>query len=74
MGDGKAQQAERRLVGQSGKPPGPLGAILREFGRADGALTLGELAGRLGIERSALDGMIRLLVRKGRLRRADGPG
>jgi hypothetical protein len=45
-----------------------LSRILNEFEAARGALTLVELSRRLGIERSALEGMLRLLVRKGRLR------
>lgn len=49
-----------------------LSGVLREFEGARGNLTLVEIARRLGTERSALEGMIQLLVRKGRLRRARG--
>jgi len=49
-----------------------LSGVLREFEDARGNLTLVEIARRLGTERSALEGMIQLLVRKGRLRRARG--
>ena len=48
--------------------PSTLSGILRVFENARGNLTLAEMARQLGIERSALDGMIQLLVRKGRLR------
>ena len=49
-----------------------LSGILREFENARGDITLAELARHLGVERSALDGMIQLLVRKGRLREVGG--
>ncbi len=49
-----------------------LSGVLREFENARGDLTFAEVAGKLGIERSALDGMIQLLVRKGRLREVGG--
>ena len=49
-----------------------LSGVLREFENARGDITLAELARKLGVERSALDGMIQLLVRKGRLREMSG--
>jgi len=49
-----------------------LSGVLREFENARGDITLAELARHLGVERSALDGMIQLLVRKGRLREVGG--
>ena len=45
-----------------------LSRILKEFEGAEGPLDLNELSRRLGVERSALDGMLEYLVRKGRLR------
>ena len=45
-----------------------LSRILQEFERAEGPLDLNELSRRLGVERSALDGMLEYLVRKGKLR------
>ena len=51
-----------------------LSGILREFENGRGGLTLAEIARKLDIERSALEGMIQLLVRKGRLREVCGPG
>jgi hypothetical protein len=45
-----------------------LSTILKEFERAEGPLDLNELSRRLGVERSALDGMLEYLVRKGKLR------
>jgi DNA-binding IclR family transcriptional regulator len=48
-----------------------LSQILQELERADGDLELNELSRRLGVERSALDGMIETLVRKGRLREVE---
>ena len=44
-----------------------LSQILEEFEKAKGPLDLNELSQRLGVERSALEGMLQLLVRKGRL-------
>lgn len=41
--------------------------VLHEFGAASAPLDLNELSRRLGIDRSALDGMIEFWVRKGRL-------
>ena len=52
--------------------PPTLSGVLREFENARGDITLAELARKLGVERSALDGMIQLLVRKGRLREVGG--
>ncbi len=52
--------------------PPTLSGVLREFENASRDLTLAEVARKLGIERSALDGMIQLLVRKGRLREVGG--
>lgn len=45
-----------------------LSRILEELEEAKGPLDLNEMSRRLGVERSALDGMLQLLVRKGRLR------
>ena len=45
-----------------------LSRILEELEEARGPLDLNEMSRRLGVERSALDGMLQLLVRKGRLR------
>lgn len=42
--------------------------VLREIEAAQGAISLNELAGKLGVERSALAGMIEFWIRKGRLR------
>jgi len=44
-----------------------LSQIIDEFKRADGLLDLNELSRRLGVERSALEGMLQLLVRQGKL-------
>lgn len=41
--------------------------VLQEFEAASAPLDLNELSRRLGIDRSALDGMIEFWVRKGRL-------
>jgi len=41
--------------------------IIDEFKQADGLLGLNELGRRLGVERSALEGMLQLLVRQGKL-------
>lgn len=48
-----------------------LSQIIKELGRADGAIDLNELSRRLGVQRSALEGMIETLVRKGRLREVE---
>ena len=45
--------------------------ILKEFKYADGPLDLKELSRRLGVERSALEGMLQLLVRQGKLHEVD---
>jgi len=45
-----------------------LSHVLEQFEKAEGPLTLREMARRLGIERSALEGMVQFLVRKGKLR------
>jgi DNA-binding MarR family transcriptional regulator len=45
-----------------------LSQIIKELESAGGAIDLDELSRRLGVERSALDGMIETLVGKGRLR------
>ena len=42
--------------------------ILNEFESAAGGMSINELSQRLGVERSALEGMIGYLVRKGILR------
>jgi hypothetical protein len=42
--------------------------VLRELEATQGLLNLSDLAQRLGVEQSALEGMIELLVRKGRLK------
>jgi predicted Zn-ribbon and HTH transcriptional regulator len=45
-----------------------LSKIVNAFREADGPLDMRELSRRLGIERSALDGMLDVLVRQGKLR------
>ena len=42
--------------------------ILNEFESSPGGMSINELGQRLGVERSALEGMIAYLVRKGILR------
>lgn len=42
--------------------------IIEEFRRARGVIARGELGQRLGVEMSALEGMLQLLVRQGKLR------
>jgi len=44
-----------------------LNQVLQEIRSTQSALNLGDLSRELGIERSALDGMIQFWVRKGRL-------
>jgi hypothetical protein len=44
-----------------------LSRILREFKESGGTISLSELSRRLGVERSALDGMLEVLVRQGKL-------
>jgi DNA-binding IclR family transcriptional regulator len=48
-----------------------LSQIIKELESAGGVIDLGELSRRLGVQRSALDGMIETLVRKGRLREVE---
>lgn len=48
--------------------------VLREVEAAQGPLDLNELSRRLDIDRSALEGMIRFWVRKGRLVDDSGVG
>lgn len=45
-----------------------LSRVLKELEGAGGPLDLSEMSRRLEVERSALDGMLQLLVRRGRLR------
>lgn len=45
-----------------------LSRIVDEFRKSRGLLDLNELSQRLGVEKSALDGMLQLLVRQGKLR------
>jgi hypothetical protein len=45
--------------------------VLTEIQQADGPITVNELSRKLGLERSALQGMIEFWVRKGRLRDDD---
>jgi len=45
-----------------------LSRIIDEFRKSSGLLDLNELSQRLGVEKSALDGMLQLLVRQGKLR------
>ena len=45
-----------------------LARIIDEFKQAKGLMDLNELSRRLGIERSALEGMLQLLVCQGKLR------
>ncbi len=45
-----------------------LAKIIKVFQQADEPLDLKELGRRLGVERSALEGMLELLVRQGKLR------
>lgn len=42
--------------------------VLRAFEQSHGPVDIGELARKLGIDQSALDGMIRYWIRKGRLK------
>lgn len=48
-----------------------LSQILHELESSNGPIDLNDLSRRLGVQRSALDGMIQFLVRKGRLREVD---
>ena len=45
--------------------------VLAEIKSADGTISLNELAGKLNIEPSALEGMIQFWIRKGRLKETD---
>ena len=45
-----------------------LSQIIDEFRKSSGLLDLNGLSQRLGVEKSALDGMLQLLVRQGKLR------
>jgi hypothetical protein len=51
-----------------------LSRLLKECASSGGIIDLNELSRRLDIERSALDGMLELLVRQGRLREVCGAG
>lgn len=42
--------------------------VLQEIETAQGSINLGELSRKLGVEQSALEGMIQVWVRKGRLK------
>ena len=42
--------------------------ILNEFRRSEEPVSLSEMGRRLGVESSALEGMLQLLVRQGKLR------
>lgn len=46
--------------------------VLQAFESADGPVALDDLSRQLGIERSALEGMIAFWVRKGRLQELGG--
>jgi hypothetical protein len=48
-----------------------LSQILQELENAKKPVDLNDLSRRLGVQRSALDGMIEFLVRKGRLREVE---
>lgn len=48
--------------------------VLQEIEAADGPVSIDELGRKLGLERSALTGMIDFWVRKGRLRLEHQPG
>ena len=45
-----------------------LSRIIDEFRKSSGLLDLNELSRRLGVDKSALDGMFQLMVRQGKLR------
>lgn len=51
-----------------------LHAILHELQTASGPLTLRQLSRKLGVQESALEGMIQFWVRKGRLAVSEGQG
>lgn len=46
-----------------------LSQIVKEFRESGGTIDLAELSRRLGVEPSALDGMLEVLVRQGRLQK-----
>ncbi|MEA3337004.1 MAG: FeoC-like transcriptional regulator [Chloroflexota bacterium] len=48
--------------------------LLLEFETAQGPVNLTELTRKLGVDRSALDGMIAYWVRKGRIKDDQAPG
>jgi hypothetical protein len=50
---------------------GMLNQVLQEISKTDGPISLSVLSHKLGIERSALEGMMGYWVRKGRLKSAD---
>jgi hypothetical protein len=47
-----------------------LSQILDEYRKSGGAISLDRLSRKLGVERSALEGMLETLVRQGKLREA----
>ncbi|MGD9116656.1 MAG: FeoC-like transcriptional regulator [Dehalococcoidia bacterium] len=47
-----------------------LSQIVKEFKESGGAIDMAELGRRLGVEPSALDGMLEVLVKQGKLQRA----
>lgn len=50
-----------------------LNQVLHEIQQANGPITINELSRKMGIDSSALQGMIDFWVRKGRLRDDDAP-
>jgi len=62
-----------RLLGKSGLEVEMLSRIIDEFRKSSEPLDFHKLSRRLGVERSALEGMLQLLVRQGKLREV-GPG
>jgi hypothetical protein len=51
-----------------------LSQIVKEFKESGGTINLSELSRRLGVEPSALNGMLEVLVRQGRLQKACAAG
>lgn len=51
-----------------------LSQIVKEFKESGGTMDLSELSRRLGVEPSALDGMLEVLVRQGRLQKTCAAG
>jgi DNA-binding IclR family transcriptional regulator len=51
-----------------------LSQILKEFHNSGGVISLNELSQRIGVARSALDGMLQTLARQGRLREVCATG